>query len=161
VKIEILNPGAFGSALVHLEPGESFVSESGAMFRASGNLDIDVTTRSQGKGGILAGVKRLLGGENFFFSTYRPQGGGRGEVGLAPTLGGEVRRVELDGASPWLCAGGSYLGSHPDVALDVQFRSRWGEPIPRSRNCSAEGSISSAVRCPRRNCITNEATCER
>ena len=32
MEIEIKNPGAFGSALVKLLPGESFVSESGAMF---------------------------------------------------------------------------------------------------------------------------------
>ena len=51
-----------GSALVHLDPGETFVSESGAMFRASSNVDIDVTTKTRGKGGLLAGIKRLVGG---------------------------------------------------------------------------------------------------
>jgi len=69
MRIEVLARGAFGSALVGLEPGESLVSESGAMFRASSNVEIDVSTRPKGsRGGILAGVKRLLGGEHFFFS---------------------------------------------------------------------------------------------
>ncbi len=122
MKIDILNEGAFGSALVKLDPGESFVSESGAMFRASSNMDIDVTTRSKGRGGLLAGVKRLLGGENFFFSTYHPTDGAAGEVGLSPTLQGEVRVIELDGAAPWLCAGGSYMASGPDLELDIQFQ---------------------------------------
>jgi uncharacterized protein (TIGR00266 family) len=123
VKIDVLQRGAFGSALVHLDPGESFVSESAAMFRASGNMDIDVTTRPRGSsGGLLAGVKRLLGGEHFFFSTYQTRDGRAGDVGLAPTLGGEVKVIELDGTTPWVCAGGSYLGSHPDLALDVRFQ---------------------------------------
>jgi len=123
MNIDILANGAFGSALVELEASESFVSESGAMFRASNNVDIDVTTRPKGsKGGILAGVKRLLGGEHFFFSTYRTRDGRPGEVGLSPTLGGEVRIVDLDGSRSWVCAGGSYMGSHPDVELDIRFQ---------------------------------------
>lgn len=126
MKIDILERGAFGSALVHLERGETFVSESGAMFRASSNMDIDVTTRSKGKGGLLSGVKRLLGGENFFFSTYRTTDGGPGEVGLSPTLGGEVREVALDGVTSWLCSGGSYMGSSSELELDIQFQGMKG-----------------------------------
>lgn len=123
MKIDILEKGAFGSALVQLEAGESFVSESGAMYRTSANVDVDVTTRPKGSGGgLLAGVKRLIGGENFFFSTYHLTGGAQGEVGLSPTLPGEVRIIPLDGSTSWLCAGGSYMGSHPDLDLDIQFQ---------------------------------------
>jgi uncharacterized protein (TIGR00266 family) len=122
VNIDIQERGAFGSALVTLEPGESFVSESGAMFRASSNVDIDVTTRTRGGGGILQGLKRLVGGDSFFLSTYTLHGGSTGEVGLAPTLQGEVRRVDLDGSTDWICAGGSYLASHPDLDLDTKFQ---------------------------------------
>jgi uncharacterized protein (TIGR00266 family) len=122
MKIDILKRGAFGSALVHLQPGETFISESGAMFRASSNVDIDVTTKSKGKGGILAGIKRLIGGEHFFFSTYRVTDGSPGEVGLAPTLQGEVRVVDVDPSISWLCAGASYMGSTDDLAIDTQFQ---------------------------------------
>ena len=122
MKIDILKRGAFGSALVHLQPGETFISESGAMFRASSNVDIDVTTKSKGKGGILAGIKRLIGGEHFFFSTYRVTDGSSGEVGLAPTLQGEVRVVDVDPSISWLCAGASYMGSTDDLAIDTQFQ---------------------------------------
>ena len=82
MNIQILGRGAFGSALVHLKSGESFCSESGAMYRASANIDINVTTRSRSSGGLLAGVKRLFAGENFFFSTYSTNDGREGEVGL-------------------------------------------------------------------------------
>jgi len=123
MKIDILERGAFGSALVHLEGGETFVSEAGAMYRTSANVDVDVTTRPKGSGGgLLAGVKRLIGGENFFFSTYSLTGGSAGEVGLSPTLPGEVRVIELDGSTSWLCAGGSYMGSAPELGLDIQFQ---------------------------------------
>jgi len=122
MRIEILSRGAFRSALVRLEGDETFVSESGSMFRASPNVDIDVTTRTKGKGGLLRGVKRLLGGESFFLSKYSLSDRGAGEVGLSPTLPGEVHRIELDGASEWITAGGSYLGSGGDVEIDTQFQ---------------------------------------
>ena len=123
MEIEIMNPGAFGSALVKLEPGETFVSEAGAMFRASANVDIDVTTRSRGGGGLLAGLKRMMGGESFFLSTYRATDGQPGEVGVAPTLQGEVYPIELDVERPNIvCSGGSYLASESTVSLNTEYQ---------------------------------------
>ncbi len=120
--VEIIGEGAFSSALVHLDPGDEFVSESGAMFHASSNVDIDVTTRSRGKGGILGGLKRLLAAEHFFFSTYRTTDGQSGEVGLAPTLQGEVFRQRVEDSVAWLCTGGSYLGSDTTLQVDTKFQ---------------------------------------
>jgi uncharacterized protein (TIGR00266 family) len=122
MNIEILSKGAFESALVRLEPGESFISEAGAMYRASANMDIDVTTAGRGSGGMLGGLKRMFAGESFFFSTYSTSDGRPGEVGLAPTHQGEIMEIELDGSSNWLCAGGSYLGSSSGLKVDTQFQ---------------------------------------
>ena len=127
--IEILGQGAFESALIHLEPGERFVSESGALYRASANVDIDVTTRSGGSGGLLGGMKRLLARENFFFSTYSTTDGRPGEVGIAPTHQGEVFVIDVDPSVNWLCAGGSYLGfeCEPEGRNQVPGRERFCE----------------------------------
>ena len=123
MEIEIKNPGAFGSALVKLLPGESFVSESGAMFRASANIDIDVTTKTRGGGGLMSGLKRLIGGESFFMSTYRATDGQPGEVGIAPTLQGEVYAIELDvNRANVVCSGGSYLASESTVSIDTEYQ---------------------------------------
>lgn len=122
MKIEVLGKGSFASALIELNPGEQFVSEAGAMFRASSNIDIDVTTRSRGKGGIMGGLKRLFAGESFFLSTYETTNNTAGEVGLAPTHQGEIRAVKMDGSADWLCAGGSYLGSTAGLELDTEFQ---------------------------------------
>ena len=84
--IEIADNGAFGSALVHLRPSEEFVSEAGSMFRASDNVDIDVTTRSRSSGGIMSGIKRMIAGENFFFSRYSVVDDRDAEIGLAPSI---------------------------------------------------------------------------
>jgi uncharacterized protein (TIGR00266 family) len=122
MKIDIKGEGAFSSALVEFDGGERFMSESGAMFHTTSNVDIDVTTRTRGGGGILKGIKRMLAADSFFLSTYTSTDGAPGQVALSPTLQGEVKVVEMDGSSRWLCAGGSYLASTEDLELDSQFQ---------------------------------------
>ena len=122
MNIEIIGQGAFESALVHLDPGEEFVSESGAMYRASANIDVDVTTKSRGKGGLLGGVKRMLAKESFFFSTYRVTDSSPGEVGLAPTHMGNVTQIDVTPETGWVCTGGSYLASGTGLTIDTEFQ---------------------------------------
>lgn len=122
MQIEVVEKGAFQYALVQLDAGDEFISESAAMFRCSSNIDIDITTKSRGKGGFLGGLKRLMGGENFFFSTYSTKDGGSGEVGIAPTLPGEIKVIELDGSVKWICTGGSYLASTPGLEVNTSFQ---------------------------------------
>ena len=122
MQVEAAQRGAFGWALVNLEPGERFISEAGSMFRVSSNVDIDVTTRSRSTGGLLSGIKRMIAGESFFFSTFTVADGNPAEVGLAPRLQGEVAVIDCDGRNGWVCAGGSYLGSSPTLNVDTQFQ---------------------------------------
>jgi uncharacterized protein (TIGR00266 family) len=105
-----------------MEPGDRLVSEAGAMFRASSNIDIDVTTRSRGSGGLLSGLRRVLSDESFFLSTYETNDGGAGEVALAPTLPGDVGLIDVQGGVRYFCTGGSYLASSFSLALDTQFQ---------------------------------------
>ena len=121
MNVEILPNGAFHSAILRLAPGETAVSDAGAMFRASANVDVDVAVRSRG-GGILSGLKRAMGGDSFFLSTYRTTDGREGEVGLAPTLPGSVHRIDLAGGHAWLCAGGSFLACGGELHLDTRFQ---------------------------------------
>ena len=124
MNIKIDTEGAFGSALITLETGEKFVSEAGAMYRASDNINIDVESRRKKDEGLWgafkAGVKAMFGGESFFLSTYKSDGG-QGEVGLAPTHQGEVRNVKV-GPDVWICSGGSYLGSSGGINLDTEYQ---------------------------------------
>ncbi|MGE4618577.1 MAG: TIGR00266 family protein [Planctomycetota bacterium] len=126
MRFEILEQGAFQSALIHFDPGDRIVSESGAMVRASGNVDIDVTTRAKKGAGLLSGVKRLFSGDSFFLSTYTSTDGSAGEVGIAPILPGEVRTIELNENSQWKTAGGSFLAAGGDVELDTEFQGLGG-----------------------------------
>ena len=124
MNIKIDTEGAFGSALITLETGEKFVSEAGAMYRASDNINIDVESRRKKDEGLWgafkAGVKAMFAGESFFLSTYKCDGD-QGEVGLAPTHQGEVRNVKV-GPDVWICSGGSYLGSSGGINLDTEYQ---------------------------------------
>ena len=124
MNIKIDTEGAFGSALIVLEPGEKFVSEAGAMYRASSNVEIEAVSRKkEGQGffgGIAAGMRAMLAGETYHLSNYQA-GEEPGEVGLAPTHQGEVRKVEV-GSETWICSGGSYLGSSGGIDLDTQYQ---------------------------------------
>tara|TARA_B100000945_G_scaffold320956_1_gene332964 strand:+ start:2218 stop:2919 length:702 start_codon:yes stop_codon:yes gene_type:complete len=125
MNVKIDTEGAFGSALIILEPGEKFVSEAGAMYRASANMDIDVESRRKKDegmwGAFKSGIKAMFAGESFFLSSYTPNDGQSGEVGLAPTHQGEVRSVKV-GSDVWICSGGSYLGSSGGITLDTQYQ---------------------------------------
>ena len=125
MNVKIDTEGAFGSALIVLEPGEKFVSEAGAMYRASANMDIDVESRRKKDegmwGAFKSGIKAMFAGESFFLSSYTPNDGQSGEVGLAPTHQGEVRSVKV-GSDVWICSGGSYLGSSGGITLDTQYQ---------------------------------------
>ena len=125
MNVKIDTEGAFGSALIILEPGEKFVSEAGAMYRASANMDIDVESRRKKDegmwGAFKSGIKAIFAGESFFLSSYTPNDGQSGEVGLAPTHQGEVRSVKV-GSDVWICSGGSYLGSSGGITLDTQYQ---------------------------------------
>ena len=114
--------GSYRSVVVELEGDEQFTSEAGAMFRASDNVVIDVTTRSRGGGGLMSGVRRMMAGESFFLSSYQTRDRASGEVGLAPTLAGDLEVIECSGVGGWLCAGGSYLGSSDGLSIDTQFQ---------------------------------------
>ncbi len=120
--VQVQDRGAFSWVQIGLRGKEQFVSEAGAMFRSTTNIEIEVTTRGGRGGGILGGIGRSLAGESFFLSTYRSTDGRLGEVGIASAHHGQVRKIDCDGSVRWLCTGGSYLGSSRSLDLDTAFQ---------------------------------------
>lgn len=125
MKFESGGPLAFNYLKVTLDPGETFLSEAGAMVRMSANVDLTVTTQPKGSTGIFAGLKRMVGGDSFFLSKYTAPAA-PGEVVVAPMMMGQVRVIQLDGGKPWLCAGGSYLANSASVGLTPKWQGMKG-----------------------------------
>ncbi|MBI2571733.1 MAG: TIGR00266 family protein [Candidatus Schekmanbacteria bacterium] len=124
MRLQVLGKGAFSRVRVELNPGETFISEAGKMVRQSAGIDMDVTTKSRGKGGLLGAMKRLVGGDSFFLATYRARG--TGEVVLAPDLIGEVAVLQLDGGSAWMCSGGSFVAQGPEIGIEARWQGAKG-----------------------------------
>ena len=119
MRTEIIGHNAFQSLRVELGAGERFVSEAGKMVRMSATIDSEVQSVAK-SGGLMGGLKRMLGGESFFFSHYTARAAG--EVVLAPTLPGNVGFQQLDGRCGWYCAGGSYMASGPEIKTEPKWQ---------------------------------------
>ncbi|HYP53968.1 MAG TPA: AIM24 family protein, partial [Pyrinomonadaceae bacterium] len=76
---EILHQPSFALAVVRMQAEQSIQAESGAMVSMSANIEL----QSQMKGGLLGALKRSVGGESAFVSTFTARGG-PGEVTFAP-----------------------------------------------------------------------------
>lgn len=123
MQTEVIGKKAFQSLRVSLKSGEQFVSEAGKMTRMSTSIRNEVEAVGK-SGGFFGGLKRMLGGESFFFSRYTAQGDG--EVILSPTLPGNVGLQHLDGTRGWYCAGGSYMASGPEIKTEPKWQGMKG-----------------------------------
>ena len=121
MRIEIAHRPAHTLARVHLDAGESFRSESGAMVAKSTGLQVSTNGPfDKSRGGLLGGLKRsLLGGETLFTNTFTASTNGQ-VVHLAPSLCGDIAVHDVTN-DPLLIQGASYLASPETVQLDTRF----------------------------------------
>lgn len=112
----IEHQGAFALAVVRLQPEQSIAAEAGAMVSMTSNVEL----YSEMKGGIFGALKRAVGGESAFVSTFTARGGA-GEVTLAPGAPGDVAGIEMNNQT-FMVQSSSYLAG--DVSLTVD--TKWG-----------------------------------
>ena len=104
-----------GDLTVRLGPGESILSEAGAMSRMSADLEVSARLI----GGLLPAVARkFLGGESLFLSEYRATR--PGFVAFSPNCPGTITAREMKGDSFYLTKG-SFLACTPGVELSTRF----------------------------------------
>jgi uncharacterized protein (AIM24 family) len=111
---------------VGLDPGEELVSTHGSLSWMSPNLTMSQTASPGGRGGLMAGLKRALGGAGVVLTRYEATGG-PATVAFAAKLPGRILPVEVaPGAGflvhrhGWLCATPKV---QPSVGLQQSFRS--------------------------------------
>ena len=113
---EVLHRPAFALAVVQLQPEQAIQAESGAMVSMSANVEL----QSQMKGGLMGALKRAVGGESAFVSTFTARGG-PGEVTLAPGSPGDIAAIELNNQM-FFVQSSSYLAGDTGLTLDT----KWG-----------------------------------
>jgi len=111
---KMLGP-AYTVLRVRLEPGEELWSEPGAMMLFRG--EVEVKTESGGIGRAL--LRKLAGGESFFFNVFRAES--PAEVWLVPGIPGDIEAIELRG-DEWVIQDTSYLAHYGDIEVSAGFR---------------------------------------
>jgi uncharacterized protein (TIGR00266 family) len=113
---EILHQPSFSLAVVQLQAEQSILAEAGAMVSMSANVEL----QSQMKGGLMGALKRAVGGESAFVSTFTARGG-PGEVSFAPGAPGDIAALEL-GNQTFMVQSSSYLAGDASLTIDT----KWG-----------------------------------
>lgn len=111
----IEHQGAFALAVVHLQPEQTIAAEAGAMVSMSANIDL----HSELKGGVFGALKRAVGGESAFVSTFTARGG-PGEVTFAPGAPGDVAGIEMRNQM-FMVQSSSYLAGDTSLVVDTKF----------------------------------------
>lgn len=112
---EIEHKGAFALAVVRLQPEQAICAEAGAMVSMSGNVDL----HSELKGGVFGALKRAVGGESAFVSTFTAKGG-PGEVTFAPGAPGDIAGIEMQGQT-FMVQSSSYLAGDTSLVVGTKF----------------------------------------
>jgi len=112
---EIKHPGSFALAVVNLQPEQAIAAEAGAMVSMSANIDL----HSEMKGGVFGALKRAVGGESAFVSTFTARGG-PGEVTLAPGAPGDITGIEMANQM-FKVQSSSYLAGDVGLQVDTKF----------------------------------------
>ena len=107
--------GAFALAVVNLQPDQAISAEAGAMVSMSANIELE----SQLKGGVFGALKRAVGGESAFVSTFTSRGA-PGEVTFAPGSPGDVAGIEMNNQT-FMVQSSSYLAGDTSLIVDTKF----------------------------------------
>jgi uncharacterized protein (TIGR00266 family) len=112
---EINHQGSFALAVVNLQAEQSISAEAGAMVSMSANVDL----QSELKGGVFGALKRAVGGESAFVSTFTARSGA-GEVTFAPGAPGDVAGIEMNNQT-FLVQSSSYLAGDTSLQVETKF----------------------------------------
>jgi uncharacterized protein (AIM24 family) len=105
---------------VELQPNQVLRAESGAMMYMTQGVSMETTTG----GGIAAGMKRMMTGQNFFLSDYRYTGaeGSTGLVCLGTDFPSKIIRLDLDDyGGKIVCQQGALLCASHTVDIEMEF----------------------------------------
>jgi len=120
MQTEIIHSPGSAAARIRLDAGETITAEGGSMIALGGEVTLETSTHQKGKGGLIKGLKRLLGGESFFLNHYTAGTSG-GEVWLAQTLPGDMMKMALENQT-LIVQAGSFVASSPGVGMEVGWQ---------------------------------------
>lgn len=104
---------------IELSEGESVFSESGGMAWMSSNIEMSTSTR----GGLGAGLSRMLSGESLFMTTYKCVSG-TGVVSFCMESPGNVIPFDFNEGQALICQKDAFMVAQEDVTVEAQMTKR-------------------------------------
>ena len=116
-----INGNLMETADIHLKAGESIYSESGGMAWMRGVFEMDTSSR----GGLGAGLGRMLAGESLFLTTYTCKSPD-GLITFTPEVPGKVLALPLEAGKSLICQKDAFMCAESSVKLEMHFRKKLG-----------------------------------
>ena len=110
------------AVVISLDPGEIVQAEAGSMMF----METDIEMNTEMQGGLLGGIKRKLGGESLFITTFKNNGTGKKHVSFAAPYPGKIIPFNLTETGTMLCQRDAYLCSAFGIDISVAFTRRLG-----------------------------------
>jgi uncharacterized protein (TIGR00266 family) len=108
---------AYASLFLKLQANQMVLVEAGGMAA----MDAHIQMKSRMKGGLMKGVKRMLGGESLFLSEFTSVGKS-GELMVSPGVPGDIQHYHLDGSKSLMVQSSGFVASSPTVEADSKFQ---------------------------------------
>ncbi len=105
---------------ITFEDGEKVFSESGAMVWMSDNINMKTEIR----GGIMAGLGRMMSGESIFLTEFKSNG--KGEAVFAVSAPGKIIEVKIEEGKNMICQKDAFLVAQDGVELKAEFHKKLG-----------------------------------
>jgi len=116
-----INGTLMESVDIRLKKGESVFTESGGMAWMRGAIEMDTNTR----GGLGAGIGRMLAGESLFLTTYTCNSPD-GLITFTPEIPGKVIDMQLSAGQSMICQKDAFMCAEEAVKLEIHFQKRLG-----------------------------------
>ena len=112
------------AVICDVDPGETLITESGAMSWMSPNMKMETTSG----GGLGKMFGRMFSGDSLFLNRYTAQGG-MGQIAFASSFPGSIRAVEITPGKDVIVQKSSFLAAQEGVDLSIFFQKRFGSGL--------------------------------
>lgn len=107
--------------ICEVEPGETLITEGGAMSWMTPNMNMETTTG----GGLGKMFGRMLSGESLFLNRYTAMGG-KGQIAFASSFPGSIRPIEIAPGKEIVTQKSAFLAGEETVQLSTFFQKKLG-----------------------------------
>ena len=107
------------AVICDLNPGETLITESGAMSWMTPNMKMETSTN----GGVGKAFGRMFAGEAMFQNRYTAQGG-HGMIAFASSFPGSIRAFEIGPGKEYIFQKKAFLAGEAGVNLSVHFHKK-------------------------------------